>query len=150
MFRPSCQTDGIREFTEGEAYFQILNLFFYDQVEQIQSDTCIQKERNGGRQRRRRRRGGERVGRGEGQSAALHNKDLGIGIGILHTHAGYYLFLHMSFQPIPPGHASWRSMSNSFKSQSERISFLFKPVIMATQCKLSHAQIGAGHLGQGI
>lgn len=71
---------------------------------------------------------------GEGQSAALHDKDVGVVVRILCTQAGYYLFLHMSFQPIPPRHASWRRLSNSFMSQSERISFLFKPVITATQC----------------
>ncbi len=42
--------------------------------------------------------------RGEGQSAALHDKDVGVVVGILCTQAGYYLFLHMSFQPIPPKH----------------------------------------------
>lgn len=43
--------------------------FFDDQVKQIQSDTCMQKERNGGRQRGRGE--GEERGRGEGKVRVL-------------------------------------------------------------------------------
>lgn len=75
--------------------------FFYDQSE---TDSVRHLHAKGEKWReaaRRRRRGVEGVGQGEGQSAALHNKDLGIIVRILHTQTGYYLFLHMSFQPIP-------------------------------------------------